>query len=62
MSAMRLEEFVDHEWEMDRCQAWLMTLVIYYGSVRDETRYPLEWFPFDSLVLYCQALPCPSLA
>jgi hypothetical protein len=53
MSAMRPEGFIGHEWEADRthamarCQAWLMRLVIYGGSVRGRAQDPLECQTFN---------------
>jgi hypothetical protein len=34
-----------------QCQAWLMRLGIYDGSVWGQARDPFEWFPSDTLDL-----------
>jgi hypothetical protein len=43
-------------------QTWLMWPVIYDESTRGRAWDPLEWFPYDTLILPCQAPPCPTPA
>jgi hypothetical protein len=66
MSVMRSEGSVGHEWEADRrprcgsVPVVVNTTSHLWRTSPDRVRDPLDWFPYDTPDLPCQALPCPT--